>query len=68
MTTTWPAPPAHNLTVSMPTAGGHLDRLYDLLDAPVLDRHAIRQALDDFTRHLDDHNDQAVLNLAWETC
>jgi uncharacterized membrane protein len=56
-TTTWPAPPVRALTASMPSAAGHLDRLYGLLDAAVLDRDGIRRALDDYTRHLDDHTD-----------
>ncbi len=64
----WPAPSVPDLTDSVPNAAYHLDRLYDLLDADPLDRHALRRALDDYTHHLDRHICTAAADLAMGIC
>jgi hypothetical protein len=64
----WPAPFLDDLTTWVPDTAGHLDRLYQLLDAVELDRQALRRALDDYNHHLDRHLHSAALDIAMETC
>ena len=66
--TPWPAPHGAELVDAVPGTQRRLDTIYDLLSVEPINRNQVRRALDNLTRHLDNHIHTAVRDLATESC